>query len=141
MYTQNNLIISTDKDKLDIPLIHSFLTNAYWAKGRTFQQVKTSIENSICFGVYKNNAQIGFARLITDKVVFAYIMDVFIIKEERGNGYSIMLMKEILNHSELNEIKTWFLATIDAHGLYERFGFEKVTDTNKWMIKQTRNDE
>lgn len=136
-----DLIISTEKEKLDIPLIHSFLTNAYWAKGRTIEKVKKSINNSICFGLYLNNKQIGFARIITDKVVFAYIMDVFIVEEERGNGYSKKLMKEILNHPELIGIKTWFLETKDAHGLYERFGFEKVTVTNKWMIKQTRYDE
>ncbi len=140
MDSNTNLFISTDKDKLDIPLIHSFLTNSYWAKSRTIEQVSKSIDNSICFGLFHNDEQIGFAKLITDKVVFAYIMDVFIVEEERGNGYSKKLMKEILNHPELIGIKTWFLATKDAHRLYEQFGFEKITETNKWMKKQTRND-
>jgi len=136
-----NHIISSDKEKINIPLVHSILTNSYWAKGRTLEQVKKSIDNSICFGLYHNDEQIGFARIITDKVVFAYIMDVFIIKVERGKGYSKELMEYILSQSDLQGIKTWFLATKDAHGLYEQFGFKTVTETNKWMKKQTRGNQ
>jgi len=135
----SNLYVSTDKNKLDLPLIHSFLKNSYWAKGRTIEQVKKSIDNSFCFGLYLNQKQIGFARVVTDKVVFAYLMDVFVTEEERGKGLSKLLLQEIFNHPELQSIKTWFLATKDAHGLYEQFGFKKVTDTNKWMKKDARN--
>lgn len=133
MNSTNNLLISTEKEKLDISLIHSFLTNAYWSKGRTIKQVKKSIDNSICFGIYLNNKQIGFARVLTDKVVFAYLMDVFIIEEQRGKGYSKYFLDEIFNHQEFNNVKKWLLATKDAHNLYKKFNFKTVTNTDKWM--------
>lgn len=128
-----DLLVSTEKEKLDIPLIHSFLTKSYWAKGRTLKQVKKSIDNSICFGIYLNNNQIGFARVLTDKVVFAYLMDVFIIEEQRGRGYSKYFLNEILNHQEFNDVKKWLLATKDAHNLYKKFDFTTITNTDKWM--------
>lgn len=130
-----NLSVSTDKGNLDIPFIHSFLTNAYWSKGRTLEQVKKSIENSTCFGLYLNNEQIGFARVLTDKVVFAYLMDVFIIEGQRGRGYSKYFLNEIFNHQEFSDVKKWLLATKDAHNLYKMFGFTTITNTEKWMEK------
>ncbi len=131
----NKLLVSTDKEKLDIPFIHSFLTNAYWSKGRTLEQVKKSIENSTCFGLYLNNEQIGFARVLSDKVIFAYLMDVFIIEEQRGRGYSKYFLNEIFNHQEFRDVKKWMLATKDAHNLYKMFGFTTVTNAEKWMEK------
>jgi len=136
-----DLLVSTNKTKLDINLIHSFLTKSYWAEGRSLEQVKKSIENSICFGAYLNEKQIGFARIITDKVILAYILDVFIIEEERGKGYSKKLISFILEHPEFSGIKTWLLATSDAHGLYEKFGFKTVTETNKLMKRQIRDNK
>ncbi|TLX71171.1 GNAT family N-acetyltransferase [Labilibacter sediminis] len=119
--------ISTDKQKLDIPLIHHFLVNdSYWANNRTLETVKTSIKNSLCFGVYSNNIQVGFARVVTDCAVFAWILDVFILKEHRGKGLGKLLMTAITNHDQLQTIKRWGLATDDAHGLYEKFGFELI---------------
>ncbi len=87
------IVISKDKSKLDSNLIHSFITNSYWGRGRTIEEVEKTIENCLCFGVYKNENQIGFARVATDYVVFAYIMDVFILPEYRGKGYSKKLME------------------------------------------------
>lgn len=130
--------VSTDKDKLDIPFIHKFLTNTYWAKGRTIEEVKTTIENSFCFGIYTNGKQIGFARVVTDYVVFAYIMDVFIAEEQQGKGYSSLLIDKLLNESAFKKVKTWRLATADAHFLYEKFGFGALADPEKQMEKIIR---
>jgi len=127
------IAISTDKNKFDIEMIHSFLTNSYWAKGRTMQQVQKSIDNSLCFGVYLNKIQIGFARAVTDYTVYVYLMDVFILPTHRGKGYSKQLMKAILEEPTLQECKDWTLKTKDAHGLYEQFGFAKAQHPKKIM--------
>ena len=133
-----NIQVSTDQRKLDITLIHEFLTTSYWAKGRTIEEVKKSIDNTLCFGIYLDNEQVGFARVLTDKVVFAYLMDVFIIEKHRGKGYSKILLGEILNHPELSEIKKWFLGTRDAHDLYRQFQFVEIPTPERYMerIKQ-----
>ena len=129
------ITISIDKDKLDVPFIHNFLKETYWAKGRTIEDVQATIDSSFCFGVYLNDEQIGFARLTTDYVVFAYLMDVFIIDEHRGKGYSTVLMKAIMNEPKLSKIKIWRLATSDAHFLYEKFGFKALANPEKLMEK------
>lgn len=128
-------IISDDKSKLDIKLIHNFLTNSYWGKGRTFNEVKRSIEHSYCFGIYDGNDQVGFARVITDFVVFAYLMDVFIIEEFRGRGLSKKLLQKIFDDMRFSKIKKWMLATDDAHTLYEKFGFKVIQNPEKLMSK------
>ena len=125
--------ISTDKTKLQISVIHQFLTETYWAKGRTIGEVKTSIQHSFCFGVYLDNKQIGFARVATDYVVFAYIMDVFILPKYRGNGYSKLLMKTINTEPQLQNCKIWMLKTSDAHNLYKQFGFTELKHPEKVM--------
>lgn len=118
--------ISKDKTRLDINMIHAFLTETYWAKGRTVDQVKASIEHCLCFGVYLENKQIGFARIATDYVVFVYLMDVFILPEFRGKGYSKQLMKVIIEEPLLQSCKTWMLKTSDAHKLYKQFGYTEL---------------
>jgi len=125
--------ISSDKNKLDIELIHSFLTESYWGKGRTKETVIKSIENSLNFGVYLNGKQIGFARAVTDYSIYVYLMDVFILPEERGKGYSKQLMESILEDSRLQDCKDWTLKTKDAHGLYEQFGFKRIPHSEKIM--------
>ncbi|GMN05278.1 GNAT family N-acetyltransferase [Croceitalea sp. MTPC5] len=132
--------ISEDKLKLDIDFIHSYLSEeSYWAKGRSVEAVKRSIENSSCLGVYtKNWKQIGFARLVTDQVVFAWIMDVFIDKDYRGKGISKKLMHHILQMPEITDVNGIGLRTIDAHGLYKKFGFERIRDAETWMLKKIR---
>lgn len=132
-----SITISTDNSKLNIDFIHQFLTKAYWSKGRTKEEVQNSIEHCLNFGVYLNGEQIGFARLLTDYTVFAYLMDVFIIENYRGNGYSKQLIKTIVEHSELQKVHRWMLATKDAHGLYKQFGFEELPDPNLMMTKWT----
>ena len=126
-FMNNKFYISTDKDKLDVKLILDFLNNdSYWAKGRSIETIQKSIENSLCFGIYKDSQQIGFARVVTDYSVFAWILDVFILKEFREQGLGVKLMESIMNHEELQNLQRWGLATDDAHGLYEKFGFELI---------------
>ncbi|RQO30231.1 GNAT family N-acetyltransferase [Taibaiella sp. KBW10] len=126
--------ISTDKSKLDRSFIHSFISNAYWAKGRTMAAVETCIANSLNFGVYApSGKQIGYARVVTDYVQFAYLMDLFIAEGERGNGYSKLLMAYILQEESLSNVRVWRLATSDAHALYAQFGFTAVQHPEKLM--------
>ncbi|MFT4576887.1 MAG: GNAT superfamily N-acetyltransferase [Polaribacter sp.] len=117
------ITISTDKSKLPVEVIYQFITNSYWGKGRTKELVQTTIDNCLCFGMYKEDELIGFGRVGTDYAIFAYIMDVFVFPEHRGKGYSKQLMEAIVNAEELKECKTWMLKTFDAHGLYQQFGF------------------
>lgn len=127
------ITISSDKNKLQIDVIHQFLTNTYWAKGRTLDEVKITIENSFCFGMYLNGNQIGFARVVSDTLVFAYLMDVFILPEHRGKGYSKQLLKAVIESKELKDCEMWRLKTADAQGLYKKFGFKSIDDVNRWM--------
>lgn len=128
--------VSTDKTKLNVPFIQNFLKDIYWAKGRTIEDVQTTIDNSFCFGIYLNHTQIGFGRVITDYVVFGYLMDVFIVKEHRGKGYSTILISAMVNEPLLKNIKIWRLATSDAHFLYEKFGFKALANPEKMMEKK-----
>ena len=127
--------VSTDKSKLDIPFIQNFLKDIYWAAGRTIEEVQTTIDNSFCFGIYLDEKQIGFARVITDYVVFAYVMDVFIDENHRKKGYSSILIDVMINEPKLQEIKIWRLATSDAHFLYKKFGFKLLAHPEKMMEK------
>ena len=102
---QPMIIVSTDKTKLDIPFIQNFLKDIYWAAGRTIEEVQTTIDASVCFGIYLNDKQIGFARVITDYVVFGYVMDVFIDENYRGKGYSSILIETMMNEPVLKDIK------------------------------------
>jgi GNAT superfamily N-acetyltransferase len=128
--------ISTDKNQLDIPFIQNFLKDVYWAAGRTIDEVQTSIDHSFCFGIYLNEVQIGFARVITDYVIFAYVMDVFISEEHRGKGYSSILMDAMVKEPALQKVKIWRLATSDAHFLYKKFGFKALAHPEKMMEKR-----
>lgn len=125
--------ISIDKSRLQVGVIHQYLTETYWAKGRTLEEVKKSIESCLCFGVYMEEKQIGFARIATDYVVFAYLMDVFILPEYQGKGYSKQLMKAINEASELQTCKVWMLKTSDAHNLYKQFGYTQLKYPEKIM--------
>ena len=134
------IIINTDREKLQIEVIQEFLANdSYWARERTLEQTKTAIENSICFGVYSGERQIGFARVVTDKATFAYLGDVFIINEFRGRGLSKTLMQEIVSHPELQGLRRWVLATLDAHGLYEQFEISAFRYPERWMERTAPN--
>ena len=138
---KEQVYISTDKKKLNVDFIHSYLSNeSYWAKGRSVADVTLSIDNSLCFGLYlsNNDVQIGFGRVATDFVVFAWLMDVFIDTNFRGRGYGKMLVDEIINHPKLEKVKGIGLRTNDAHRLYSIFGFGEIPDSKTWMFKTTK---
>ena len=132
--------ISTDKTKLNIELIVEFLNNqSYWAKGRSRVTIEKSIDHSLCFAIFTgDNEQVGFARVITDYAVFAWVLDVFVLEEYRGNGLGKLLMQHITTHPDLQQVKRWGLATNDAHGLYQQFGFTALTRPELMMEKVNR---
>ena len=132
-FVKDGFTISTEKEKLDIDLIHSFLNRTYWAEGISKETIRRSIEGSLCFGVFENDKQVGFARMITDKATFAYLADVFIIEEYRGRGLSKWLMQVIMSHPDLQGLRRMILATKDAHGLYKQFGFTPLINVDRWM--------
>jgi GNAT superfamily N-acetyltransferase len=126
---QENFLISTDKSKLNVDVIHRYLCEeSYWAKGIPRDVVERSIVNSICFGMYDKEQQIGFARVISDKATFAYLADVFILPAYRGKNLGKWLMQTIHEHPELQDLRRWWLGTKDAHGLYEQYGWTRITD-------------
>ena len=130
--------ISTDFSLLDADVIYNYLSKeSYWAQNIPKEIVEKAIANSLCFGVYHNNNQIGFARLITDKATFAYLADVFILEEHRAQGLSKWLIEVIHVHPELQGLRRWMLGTRDAHGLYEQFGWTVMDeDTRKRFMQR-----
>ncbi|HEY8732971.1 MAG TPA: GNAT family N-acetyltransferase [Puia sp.] len=137
---KNDYCISTDKTKLDLKAIHAFLsTKAYWCLNISYETVKKAAENSLNFGIYNNNKQIGYARIISDFSTIAYLGDLYIIDEFRGIGLSKWLMETIMSHSELQGLRRWILLTGDAHGLYRQFGWTDIADPAKWMELHNKN--
>lgn len=132
-FRQGEFVVSTDRSRLDITLIHQFLTHSYWAQGVSREVVERSIENSLCFGIFHNSAQVGFARVITDRATFAYLADVFVLESHRGLGLGKFLMECISNHPQLQKLRRWMLATRDAHGLYAKFGFAPLARPERFM--------
>ncbi|MFC5569294.1 GNAT family N-acetyltransferase [Lysobacter yangpyeongensis] len=132
-----DLRISTDPAQLDIPLIHHFLsTQSTWAKGIGEALVRRSIANSLCFGGYlADGRQVAFARVITDRATFANLVDVFVLPEYRGLGYSRQLMDAVVAHPDLQGLRRFTLATGDAHGLYARYGFTAPSRPQTLMEK------
>jgi GNAT superfamily N-acetyltransferase len=130
---RGDFVISTDRDRLNVDLIHDFLTNSYWAKGITREIVVRSIEHSLCFGIYEHEAQVGFARVISDCATFAYIGDVFVLEPQRGRGLSKWLMECIVQHPALQNLRRWVLLTRDAHQLYAKYGFTPLNAPERYM--------
>ena len=131
---QDEYNISTDNSLLDVNMIHQYLSEeSYWAKNISRHTVQKSIENSICFGIYRGGDQVGFARVITDKATFAYLADVFILEQYRGKGLSKTLMEFIMIHSGLQGLRRWMLATRDAHDLYKQFNWQEITNPERLM--------
>lgn len=134
-YIKDKYVISTDKSKLDVEAIHAFLTTqAYWALHRPLEMVKKAIENSYCFGVFDQKKLVGFARLVTDYSTFAWLCDVFIIPEYRGQGLSKWLIECVINDTEVKKVSRFLLATRDAHELYRKYGgYELLRNPERWM--------
>jgi GNAT superfamily N-acetyltransferase len=125
--------ISTDPKRLDIDAVHAYLSRSFWAEGIPKEIVARSIENSLCFGLYHDRRQIGFARVITDLATFAYLCDVYVLEEYRAQGLGKWLIEAIMSHPELQGLRRFHLVTRDAHGLYSRFGFDAATDPERHM--------
>jgi GNAT superfamily N-acetyltransferase len=140
---KQQVLISADKSKLDISFIHAYLSGeSYWAKGRSREEVIRSIENSICFGAYlPDGRQIAFARVITDRLVFAWLMDVFVTPGERGKGVGKLLISELLKHEALKQVKGIGLRTEDAHGLYRSYDFGEIPKVETWMFRANQKPE
>jgi GNAT superfamily N-acetyltransferase len=134
---QPGFIVSTDPARLDILVIHRFLSEeAYWCQGIPLPVLENAIQHSLCFGVYQEaqpELQVGFARVITDFATYAYICDVFILKECRGLGLGKWLVSCIRAHPHLQGLRRWSLATRDAHSLYAQYGFQPLSNPERWM--------
>jgi len=126
-------VVSCDPALLDLDAIHGFLSQSYWAKSIPKLLVERSIKNSLCWGVYHEAKQVGFARIISDRATFAYLCDVFILPEHRAKGLSKALVAAIHQHPDLQGLRRWMLVTVDAHGLYEQFGFKTVAQPERHM--------
>jgi GNAT superfamily N-acetyltransferase len=133
---RDEFLISTDKAKLDLERIVSFLGASYWAAERTRETIERSIANSLVFGVYDDGVQIGFARAVTDTATFAWICDVFVDEEYRGRGLGTWMMQHVMAHPEIAELRLVMLATRDAHELYRPFGFVELPQPNRWMERR-----
>ncbi|MDP5107035.1 MAG: GNAT family N-acetyltransferase [Polaribacter sp.] len=131
----DDLFFSSDRNDMDLGLIFNFLKKTYWGNLRTLEEQKKANENTLNFGLFKNGKQIAFSRIMTDKVFFAYVLDVFVIHDEQGKGYSKILIDHMMKDPELQKIDKWILATKDAHTLYEKFGFEKIKKPEMLMEK------
>lgn len=128
-----DVVIRTERERLDVDAIHAFLTRSYWAKGVSRERVAKSLDGSLCFGLFDGERQIGFARVITDRVTFGYLCDVYVLEEHRGRGLGKRLVEAVRAHPDLRALRRFMLKTRDAHGLYEQFGFARVSDGTDFM--------
>jgi len=135
--TIGDLLISTDLRRLDFAMVHAFLRDdSYWARGVSEETLRAAFENALCFGLYRSSAQVGFARVVTDFARIAYLGDVFVVADERGQGLGKLLVETVLTHPELRKVERWVLGTHDAHELYTRFGFVR-TQPGRYMVLRT----
>ena len=129
--------ISSDRDRIDRAMVHRFLSEeSYWARTRTREESDRIIDASLCFGAYEGGRQVAHARVVTDTVAFGYLGDVFVLPEARGRGVGKALMEAVLAHPDVRSLRRLALVTDDAHGLYERYGFQPLDDVRKWMQRR-----
>ena len=126
-------VISTDKNRLDLQVIHGFLTTSYWAQGIPLETVRRSLEHALTFGLYLQDQQVGFTKIITDYTTFAYVSDVFILELYQGQGLGTWLMEVVTTHPDLQGLRRWVLATKDAHALYQKVGFRALRFPERFM--------
>ena len=132
---RNNFTISTDPNRLDVDAIADMLARAYWAQGRTREMISRYLQYSLTFGLYDGSRQIGLARVVSDYATFAWLCDVFIHEDYRGQGLGKWLLETVHSHPELQGLRRWMLATEDAHGLYKQFGWVLLEPPEFWMMK------
>lgn len=138
-WRRGDYLVSTDKRRVDLAVVHGFLTTSYWAAGIPLETVRRSIEHSLVFGVYAGEQQVGLARVITDYTTFAYVADVFIVDSHRGQGLALWLMECVVAHPQLQGLRRWTLFTRDAHGLYEKVGFKRSVVPERLMERAFPN--
>jgi GNAT superfamily N-acetyltransferase len=132
-WQRDDYTVSTDPARLQLDVIHGFLTGSYWAAGIPRETVERSVRNSLCYGVYLGDTQVGFGRLVTDFATFAYVADVFVLDAHRSRGLAKWMARCMVETPELQGLRRWLLATRDAHAVYRSVGFETVTDTSRFM--------
>ena len=130
---RNGYTISTDPARLDVDAIFGYLSRSYWANQRNKETVEKSLQHSLNFGMYLGEQQVGLARVITDLATFAYLCDVYVLEEHRGEGLGKWLIDTVTSHPDLANIRMFLLATRDAHGLYQQYGFEELPQPERWM--------
>ena len=134
---KDSIYFSSNTEDMDLDAIFTFVKNSYWGELRTLEEQNIALQNSINFGLFHNNKQVAYTRVMTDKVFFAYVLDFFVIESYQGQGFGQLLMDKVLNFEPLKDIDKWMLATKDAHELYRKFGFEAVKDTSKLMDRMS----
>jgi GNAT superfamily N-acetyltransferase len=131
---RGEFLISTDPRRLDLHVVHDFLTNCYWAKGIPLEVVERSIQHALCFGIYDGSGrQVGFARVVSDFATVAYLGDVFVLESHRGHGLGKWMMEFLIEHPALQGMRRWILLTRDAHGFYKQFGFSALKSADRYM--------
>ncbi len=138
MWRRGDYLISTDPGRLDLALVHRYLSEeAYWSPGVPREVVERSIEHSLNFGVYRGDEQAGFARVVTDYATFAWLADVFVVEHHGRRGLGKWLLETVISHPDLESLRRWILATADAHGLYARFGFRPAAGDARFMVRES----
>ncbi len=137
MWRRGDYLISTERSKLNLELVHRYLSEeAYWSPGVSREVVERSIEHSLNFGLYRDEDQVGFARVVTDYATFAWVADVFVLDGHRRQALGKWLMETVVSHPELRSLRRWLLATRDAHGLYEPLGFRPTAGDPRFMVNE-----
>lgn len=138
-WTRGSLLVSTDRSRIDLDMVHGFLRDSYWAAGMPRELLRRAIEHSLAFGVYDGAKQVGFGRVITDCATYAYLSDVFIVEAYRGRGLSKWMMECILAHPDLQGLRRFSLFTRDASGLYEQYGFGPARSPSVYLERYAPN--
>lgn len=132
-HRRGELLVSTDPARLDADAIHAYLTRAYWSEGIPLATVRRSLDGSLCFGLYEGAKQIGLVRVITDSATFAYLCDVYVLEDYRGQGLGKWLIECVMQSPRLQGLRRWVLVTRDAHGLYHQAGFTELAAPERYM--------
>jgi ribosomal protein S18 acetylase RimI-like enzyme len=133
--SRGDYTVSTDPARLDVDAVYDYLSRSYWAQGIPRETVERALQNSLCFGLFDGEKQIGLARVVTDRITYAYLCDVFVLESYQGKGLGTWLMQCVVGHPDLRELRRWQLVTRDAHALYQKVGFKPLTEPERHMEK------